>query len=160
MMRFHVHVSVDDLDQSMRFYSSLFAAQPTVVKPDYAKWMLDNPRVNFAISKRGRNVGITHLGIQAENQQELAEVSQRLKAAKRPVLIQKGARCCYAEGDKNWVDDPQGISWEAFLTHGEIATFGADTSATAQPVDSPAATRVPTLPDNAAETAEPPPCCG
>ena len=124
MKRLHVHVSVDDLDRSIRFYSTFFAAEPTVVKPDYAKWMLDDPRVNFAISRRGRAAGLDHLGIQVEDGEELAEVYGRLKKAKAPVLEQGATTCCYAESEKSWVVDPSGLSWEAFLTHGECTVYG------------------------------------
>ena len=125
MKRLHVHVSVDDLAQSIGFYSTLFAAAPTVVKDDYAKWMLDDPRVNFAISKRAGNAaGISHLGIQAEDEAELAEVYDRLARAERPVVEAKGATCCYARSDKQWIADPQGVPWETFFTYGEATVYG------------------------------------
>jgi catechol 2,3-dioxygenase-like lactoylglutathione lyase family enzyme len=125
MKRLHVHVSVADLQQSIRFYSTLFATPPSVVKPDYAKWMLDDPRVNFAISMRGRpTTGVDHLGIQVEDEAELAQVYNRLKAAEGPKLEQRGTTCCYAESDKTWILDPQGVSWETFLTHGEATVYG------------------------------------
>ena len=124
MKRFHVHVAVDKLGDAIGFYSALFAAQPTVVKPDYAKWMLDDPRVNFAISARGRPAGLDHLGIQAEDQVELHEVYERLDHAGRPVLNQGETQCCYARSEKSWVDDPAGISWETFLTTGESTNYG------------------------------------
>ena len=126
MKRFHVHVSVADLDQSVRFYSTLFATRPSVLKGDYAKWMLDDPRVNFAISVRGGASGIEHLGIQAETEAELSDVYGRLEAAGRPVVEEKATTCCYAKSDKQWVDDPQGIAWETFLTHGEATVYGTD----------------------------------
>jgi hypothetical protein len=132
MKRFHVHLAVENLEQSIGFYSSLFASPPTVQKSDYAKWMLEDPRVNFAISQRGRDVGLTHLGIQAEDEAEFAEVHARLKVLKQPVLSQSGARCCYAEGDKNWVTDPAGIDWETFVTYGAIDSFGEDTGTRAE----------------------------
>ncbi|HYM30105.1 MAG TPA: ArsI/CadI family heavy metal resistance metalloenzyme [Candidatus Cybelea sp.] len=133
MKRFHVHVSVEDLQRSVRFYSTLFAAEPTVLKSDYAKWMLDDPRVNFAISQRGGPAGIEHLGIQVENEQELAGVYERLSRAERPVLEEKDTTCCYARSDKQWIEDPQGVSWETFLTKGEAAVYGQsrDKAATA-----------------------------
>jgi catechol 2,3-dioxygenase-like lactoylglutathione lyase family enzyme len=124
MKRLHVHVSVDDLDQSIQFYSALFAAPPTVDKPDYAKWMLEDPRVNFAISKRGTLAGLDHFGIQVENQEELHEVYDRLKKADRPVLEQGATTCCYAQSEKSWVTDPQGLSWETFLTTGDSTVYG------------------------------------
>jgi len=125
MKRLHVHVSVDDLAQSTRFYSTLFAAEPTVVKDDYVKWMLDDPRVNFAISTRaGRAAGISHLGIQAEDEDELAEVYERLARAERPIVEAKATTCCYAKSDKQWIADPQGVPWETFLTYGESTVYG------------------------------------
>ena len=125
MKRMHVHVSVTDLEASIRFYSELFAARPTVRKVDYAKWMLDDPRVNFAISQRGTATGIEHLGIQVENPVELEEVYARLKRADRPMLEEGTTTCCYAESEKSWIEDPQGIQWETFLTTGE-STTGCD----------------------------------
>ena len=124
MKRLHVHVSVDDLGQSIQFYSALFAARPSVEKPDYAKWMLDDPRVNFAISKRGTPAGLDHFGIQVENQEELHEVYDRLKKADRFVLEQGATTCCYAQSEKSWVTDPQGLSWETFLTTGDSTVYG------------------------------------
>ena len=125
MKRLHVHVSVDDLAASMRFYAALFATEPTVVKPDYAKWMLDDPRVNFAISQRGRaETGIDHLGIQVEDDAELREVYGRLAKAGAPTVEQEGTTCCYAKSDKTWILDPQGVSWETFLTTGESTVYG------------------------------------
>lgn len=124
MKRLHVHVSVDDLAQSIRFYSTLFAAQPTVTKPDYAKWMLEDPRMNFAISTRSGQTGLDHLGIQVENQDELQEVYGRLQQADRPVLEEGATVCCYAQSEKSWITDPQGLSWETFLTSGESTVYG------------------------------------
>lgn len=124
MKRLHVHVSVDDLDQSIRFYSTLFAAEPTVLRADYAKWLLEDPRVNFAISRRGGAAGVEHLGIQAEDEVELAEVYGRLKQAERPIVEQATTTCCYATSDKQWIADPQGVAWEAFLTHGDATVYG------------------------------------
>ena len=125
MKRLHVHVSVDDLATSIQFYSTLFAAEPTVTKDDYAKWMLDDPRVNFAISQRGREVGIRHLGIQVEDRAELADVYSRLQRAEAPILEEGATTCCYAQSEKSWVEDPQGIQWETFLTMGESTTYGS-----------------------------------
>ena len=124
MKRFHVHVGVEDLDQSIRFYSTLFDAEPTVRKDDYAKWMLEDPRVNFAVSKRNAHKGIEHLGIQAENPDELAQVYGRLKAADRPVLEEGCTTCCYAKSEKSWVSDPDGVTWETFYTDGAATTYG------------------------------------
>jgi catechol 2,3-dioxygenase-like lactoylglutathione lyase family enzyme len=125
MKRFHVHVGVENLDASIRFYSTLFAAEPTVIKQDYAKWMLDDPRVNFAISSNGHAVrGIEHVGIQAESAVELAEVYARLKTADRPVLEEGATTCCYAKSEKSWIADPDGVIWETFLTNGEATVYG------------------------------------
>ena len=125
MKRFHVHVAVESLAASVRFYSELFAAEPAVLKNDYAKWMLEDPRVNFAISQRGAASGIEHLGIQVESRAELEDVHARLERAERPVLRQGAATCCYAESEKRWIRDPQGVLWETFLTTGESAVYGA-----------------------------------
>jgi len=132
MKRLHVHVGVEDLGRSISFYSTLFGDEPAVVKPDYAKWMLDDPRVNFAIST-GRHAakGIEHLGIQAESATELAEVYGRLKAADRPVLEEGATTCCYAQSEKSWIADPDGIVWEAFLTNGEAIVYGDSPALTA-----------------------------
>jgi catechol 2,3-dioxygenase-like lactoylglutathione lyase family enzyme len=124
MKRFHVHVSVEDVAASIRFYSTLFAAEPTVIKSDYAKWMLDDPRVNFAISKRGDDTGIRHLGIQVEDRAELDDVYSRLQRADAPVLEEGATTCCYARSEKSWIEDPQGVKWETFLTSGEATTYG------------------------------------
>jgi catechol 2,3-dioxygenase-like lactoylglutathione lyase family enzyme len=129
MKRLHVHVAVQNLDASIRFYSQLFAANPTVVKPDYAKWMLDDPRVNFAISARGATAGIEHLGIQVENKDELSEVYDRLQRADAPVLEEGATTCCYAKSEKSWIEDPQGVKWETFLTSGESTVYGNDAAA-------------------------------
>ena len=126
MKRLHVHVSVSDLDESVRFYSTLFAAGPTVRKVDYAKWMLEDPRVNFAISRRDKVTGIRHLGIQVEDSVELAEVFARVNHTRRPVLDEGQTSCCYAKSEKNWVEDPQGVQWESFLTTGESTIYGRE----------------------------------
>jgi hypothetical protein len=131
MKRLHVHVAVRDLQQSIRFYSTLFAAQPTVTKEDYAKWQLDDPRVNFAVSTRGKNAGLDHLGIQAENEAELEEIGTRLAQADVALTPQKGASCCYAKSDKYWTLDPQGIAWESFHTLDSVPVYGEDTAARA-----------------------------
>jgi catechol 2,3-dioxygenase-like lactoylglutathione lyase family enzyme len=144
MKRLHVHVGVTDLDQSIRFYSTLFAAEPTVRKPDYAKWMLEDPRVNFAISHRPGGGGVRHLGIQVENGAELADVYDRLKAADGPVLEEGATTCCYARSEKSWISDPQGVAWETFLTFGDSTTYGGGVESAAP--ESHAATK-------------PPPCC-
>ena len=129
MKRLHVHVAVEDLDASIRFYSHLFATEPTVRKDDYAKWMLEDPRVNFAISARGADGGVEHLGIQVENRVELSDVYSRLQRADGPVLEEGATTCCYAKSEKSWISDPQGVKWETFLTTGESTTYGSDTVA-------------------------------
>jgi catechol 2,3-dioxygenase-like lactoylglutathione lyase family enzyme len=124
MKRLHVHVAVDDLQRAIGFYAVLFAAPPSVVKSDYAKWMLADPRVNFAISTRGRQPGLDHLGIQVEDEDELHEVYARLHRAGGNVIEQGKTSCCYAKSEKSWIDDPAGISWETFLTTGENTDYG------------------------------------
>ena len=126
MKRLHVHVSVKDLEASIRFYSQLFASVPSVRKDDYAKWMLDDPRVNFAISQRDGKPGVRHLGIQVEDRGELAEVYERLQRAEGPVIEEGETTCCYAHSEKSWIDDPQGVQWETFLTTGESTEYGTD----------------------------------
>jgi predicted enzyme related to lactoylglutathione lyase len=127
MKRMHVHVAVEDLQRSIGFYSALFAAQPAIVKPDYAKWMLDDPRVNFAISTRGRQSGLDHLGIQVEDADELHQVYARLREAGGDIVEQGQTACCYAKSEKSWIDDPAGIAWETFLTTGESTDYGDGT---------------------------------
>lgn len=126
MKRLHVSVSVTDLDASIGFYSNLFASDPTVVKDDYAKWMLDDPRVNFAVTTHGAQKGVDHLGIQVEDEDELAEVYARLKTADAQVIEQGATTCCYAESEKSWIFDPEGIAWETFLTRGASPIYGTD----------------------------------
>lgn len=126
MKRMHVNLSVTDLADSIKFYNALFACEPAVVKPDYAKWMLDDPRVNFAITTRGERKGIDHLGIQVENDDELGEVYGRLKSAGAPTIEEGATTCCYAESEKTWIFDPEGIAWETFLTRGESPVYGND----------------------------------
>ncbi len=132
MARFHVHVTVQDLQTNIDFYSTVFGAAPAVVKDDYAKWMLDDPKVNFAISTRGREPGLDHVGIQTESDSELAAIEGRLAAAGIAGEAQPGTACCYARSDKYWTVDPQGIPWEAFHTLGSVPTFneqeGTDSS--------------------------------
>jgi catechol 2,3-dioxygenase-like lactoylglutathione lyase family enzyme len=131
--RLHVHIAVDDLDRSIGFYSTLFGAEPTVVKPDYAKWMLDDPRVNLAISSRNRAAGIDHLGIQVETDGELRELARRLKSAGEQTRDQEATTCCYAKSDKSWVADPSGVKWETFFTFGEATSYGEDEPVIAAP---------------------------
>ena len=123
MKRMHLHVSVENLAQSITFYNSLFGANPTVEKPDYAKWMLDDPLVNFAISQRGAKIGIDHIGIQVDNDAELDELKNRLEKAEMSIFSQEGAACCYAKSDKHWVQDPSGIAWETYHSMESIPTF-------------------------------------
>jgi catechol 2,3-dioxygenase-like lactoylglutathione lyase family enzyme len=127
MKRFHLHVSVDDLEANIRFYSTVFGAPPTVLTPDYAKWMLEDPRINFAISKRGLKPGIDHLGIQVESAAELTELRGQVAAAEITALDQQNAECCYARSDKYWTTDPQGIAWETFHTLGSVPVYGHTT---------------------------------
>jgi catechol 2,3-dioxygenase-like lactoylglutathione lyase family enzyme len=133
MKRFHVHVAVHDLQKSVRFYSALFGTAPTVKKDDYAKWMLEDPRVNFAISTRASKQGLDHLGIQAEDGAELEELGSRLAQADVSVQAQKGASCCYARSDKYWTIDPQGIAWESFHTLDNVPLYGQDNRPTEEP---------------------------
>jgi predicted enzyme related to lactoylglutathione lyase len=127
MKRMHVHVAVPDISNAIGFYSALFARQPAVVKPDYAKWMLDDPRVNFAISTRGRQPGLDHLGIQVESKDELHQVYARLRKAGSEIVEQGETACCYAKSAKSWIDDAAGISWETFHTTGESIDYGDGT---------------------------------
>jgi catechol 2,3-dioxygenase-like lactoylglutathione lyase family enzyme len=131
MKRMHLHVGVADLSGSIRFYETLFGAPPSVVKDDYAKWMLDDPRVNFAISARGRDAGLDHLGIQAESGEELGEIAARLKAAGHETLDQSATTCCYAQSNKSWVRDPSGLRWETFFTFNVAPIYGEDEPAAA-----------------------------
>jgi catechol 2,3-dioxygenase-like lactoylglutathione lyase family enzyme len=126
MKRLHVHVAVENLDRSIGFYSTLFGAAPAVVKADYAKWMLDDPRVNFAISDRAAVPGVDHLGIQVDSNEELMELAGRFKAAGETTRDQAAATCCYARSDKAWVKDPSGLSWETFFSFGEATSYGED----------------------------------
>jgi catechol 2,3-dioxygenase-like lactoylglutathione lyase family enzyme len=130
MKRLHVHVAVSDLERSIGFYSTLFASQPSVRKEDYAKWMLDDPRVNFAISTHGTG-GVDHLGIQVESDDELRELAGRLKAAGETTRDQEATTCCYAQSNKAWVNDPAGLRWETFFTFGEATSYGEDEAAAA-----------------------------
>lgn len=131
MNRFHVHLNVADLAGSIRFYTQLFAAEPTVVKHDYAKWMLDDPRVNFAISSTGHTPGIDHLGLQVDSKEELAALGARLDAAGGSVVPEEATICCYARSDKQWTEDPQGTRWETFHTTGEATSYHATSAACA-----------------------------
>lgn len=126
MKRFHVSVAVADLDQSIRFYRTLFGQDPTVVKDDYAKWMLEDPRVNFALSASSHSRGVNHVGLQADTLNELGEIQHRLHAAGELTFEQPDAECCYAHSSKTWVSDPDQVRWETFVTHNEITHYGSD----------------------------------
>jgi len=132
MKRFHVHAHVEDLQNSIAFYSKMFGAEPTRVESDYAKWMLDDPRINFAISTRGSKPGVDHLGIQTDTEEELAELKARAQAADMTLLDQGETTCCYARSEKHWITDPQGIAWEHFHTLGNIAVFSETAPAAAE----------------------------
>ena len=154
MKRLHVHIGVDDLTRSIGFYSTLFGAEPTVTKDDYAKWMLDDPRVNFAISSGNAHKGVEHLGIQVESESELQEVYGRLKKADRPVLEEGATTCCYAKSEKSWIADPQGVVWEAFFTNGEATVYGDNPELSALSANAAeAACCAPAMPSKVA-------CCG
>ena len=154
MKRFHAHVHVDDLAQSIAFYSKLFAAAPARVEADYAKWMLEDPRVNFAISTRGAKPGLDHFGLQTDDAAELAELKARAEAADMALLDEGNTTCCYARSEKHWVTDPQGIAWEHFHTLGDIPVFkeAAPSSAAGACCDPSAAAPAPAAPRAA--------CCG
>ncbi|HZI40992.1 MAG TPA: ArsI/CadI family heavy metal resistance metalloenzyme, partial [Gemmatimonadaceae bacterium] len=124
MKRFHVHVAVRDLHESIGFYSAIFGSDPTVIKPDYAKWMLEDPRLNFAISQRSSKLGINHLGLQAETEDELEGIHASLQRADGSVVTEKGVHCCYAKSDKYWITDPQGVAWESFRSLGAVPLYG------------------------------------
>ncbi|MBS7806695.1 ArsI/CadI family heavy metal resistance metalloenzyme [Variovorax sp. PCZ-1] len=132
MKRFHIHIAVESIEQSTQFYNSLFGQQPTVAKPDYAKWMLEDPRINFAISARPAHAGQTgldHLGFQMDSAPELHAMTSQLQAAGLAFMNEGETTCCYAKSDKGWVHDPQGIAWESFVTMGEATTYGTETAA-------------------------------
>lgn len=128
MKRLHVHIAVSDLESSTQFYSSLFNTEPAVKKPDYVKWMLDDPRVNFAISNRGSKIGLDHLGIQAENESELNEIKTRLQNAELPMRTEENTACCYAKSNKHWTMDPNGIAWETFHSMQALEMYGLNES--------------------------------
>lgn len=123
MKRIHLHISVADLNKSISFYQALFGLPPTIQKPDYAKWMLDDPLINFAISQRGTTVGLDHIGIQTDNDEELSTIKTRMESAEMEILSQEGTTCCYAKSNKHWVQDPSGIAWETYHTLEEALTF-------------------------------------
>jgi catechol 2,3-dioxygenase-like lactoylglutathione lyase family enzyme len=127
MKRFHVNLSVKDLSESIRFYTALFATEPTIRKDDYAKWMLDDPRINFAVAQRGQTPGVNHLGVQVDSAEELTAMRAQLTRADHALVEQAGAACCYANSDKYWITDPEGIAWETFHTLDSIPIYGVDT---------------------------------
>lgn len=133
MKRFHVHTHVENLQASITFYSRLFGAEPTRVESDYAKWMLDDPRVNFAISTRGSKPGVDHLGFQTDTEEELAELNARARAADMALLDEGATTCCYAKSEKHWITDPQGIAWEHFHTLGDIPVFSEKSDGATSP---------------------------
>jgi catechol 2,3-dioxygenase-like lactoylglutathione lyase family enzyme len=139
MKRMHMHVSVADIEKSIGFYTTMFGAPPTVLKHDYAKWLLDDPRVNFAISTTTALPGLSHVGVQAETAKELAELAARLKAAGESTFDEVNTTCCYAHSDKSWVSDPSGLRWETFHTHGEATVYGEDIGGVAHLEAKPAA---------------------
>jgi catechol 2,3-dioxygenase-like lactoylglutathione lyase family enzyme len=126
MKRFHVNVAVADLARSTRFYSTLFGVEPTLLKDDYAKWMLEDPRINFSISTSSVSRGINHVGLQADTMEELETIQARLRDAEHETFEQPDAQCCYAKSSKTWVRDPDEVAWETFFTHGEITSYGDD----------------------------------
>ena len=162
MKRFHVHMHVDDLAKSIAFYSRLFAAEPARVETDYAKWMLEDPRVNFAISTRGDKPGVDHLGFQVDEADELAELKARAQGADMALLDEGATTCCYARSDKHWITDPQGVAWEHFHTLGNIPVFNeaAAPAATACCAPAPAAPSASACCSPAAAPASAAGCCG
>ena len=129
MKRMHIHVAVKEIPESVKFYSTMFGVEPSVVEKDYAKWMLDDPRVNFAVSTFGQaTTGLDQLGIQVESPDELREIAGRLKAAEQTLVEQTNASCCYARSDKYWVTDPAGVAWETFHSLGTVPVYGSDTA--------------------------------
>jgi catechol 2,3-dioxygenase-like lactoylglutathione lyase family enzyme len=153
MKRLHIHLAVEDLPKNIAFYSTMFDCKPTVQKDDYAKWLLDDPRVNFAISNRSKKLGLDHLGIQAENNKELTDIKHQLDQTQTPIKAEEGTACCYTKSDKYWVTDPQGIAWESFHSLSEIPTFNE-----AIPVENTAATCCASTPK--ADDKSSSSCCG
>lgn len=160
MNRMHIHLSVESLEKSVAFYSKLFGAEPSVLKVDYAKWMLDDPRVNFAMSSHpGSQRGVEHIGIQSETAEELAGVYDRIKDAGGAIFDEGAATCCYAQSEKNWTVDPDGIAWEAFLTNGEVTEYGTRVDLDQLKSDN-AADGACCTPQMAPKPATPSSCCG
>jgi catechol 2,3-dioxygenase-like lactoylglutathione lyase family enzyme len=161
MKRFHVHVAVDDLEANIRFYSAVFGVPPTVAKPDYAKWMIEEPRLNFAISNRGAKTGLDHLGLQVDSDEELGELRQKIANAEIAALDQPQSECCYARSDKYWITDPQGIPWETYHTLSGVEVYGVDMPKTAKGTDDAAerAACCANKPNVAPTTSERASCC-
>jgi catechol 2,3-dioxygenase-like lactoylglutathione lyase family enzyme len=159
MKRFHVHTYVADLQQSIAFYSKLFGTEPTRLESDYAKWMLDDPRVNFAISSRGAKPGLDHLGLQVDSDEELAALRAQVGSAEIAAFDQSQAACCYAKSDKYWINDPQGIAWETFHTLDQIPVFGADTKIAGKGDEASACCAPTAQPVRFAERAKSGSCC-
>jgi hypothetical protein len=157
MKRFHVHIAVDDLAANIRFYSIAFGLPPTVEKADYAKWMLEDPRVNFAISTRGRATGVDHLGMQVDSEEELTALRNQVAEAKIAASDQLGAECCYARSDKYWTTDPQGIAWETFRTLGSVPVYGETSRKTQE--NSAAACCTPKAASGSSQPASAKACC-
>ncbi|HBP90342.1 MAG TPA: ArsI/CadI family heavy metal resistance metalloenzyme [Nitrospirales bacterium] len=130
MKRLHIHIGVEQLEEAIGFYSKLFGAEPVKRKPDYAKWMLEDPPVNLAISTRASTKGVDHLGIQVEEEQELNDIRHRLKAGNLPVSEEGESLCCYAKSDKSWVLDPAGVPWEAYRTMEDAEIFSTHSAHT------------------------------
>ena len=159
MKRFHVHVAVEDLASNIRFYSTVFGVPPTVEKPDYAKWMLEDPRVNFAISQRGIKPGIDHLGFQLESDEELTAQRANVEQAEIAALDQKDAACCYARSDKYWITDPQGIAWETFRTLDTVPVYGSSERPEVQKGDAKTSCCAPASTTIAIKAAKTEACC-
>ena len=159
MKRFHVHVAVDDLEANIRFYSAIFGAPPTVAKPDYAKWMIEEPRLNFAISNRGAKTGLDHLGFQVDSNEELGELRQKVADAEIAALDQPQSECCYARSDKYWITDPQGIAWETFRTLDSVPVYGAATRPAALKADAKGACCLPAPETASIQAANGGACC-
>ena len=161
MKRFHVHVAVDDLEANIRFYSAVFGVPPTVATPDYAIWMIEEPRLNFAISNRGAKTGLDHLGLQVDSDEELGELRQKVANAEIAALDQPQSECCYARSDKYWITDPQGIAWETYHTLSEVEVYGVDMPKTAKGTDDAAerAACCANKPNVAPTTSERASCC-
>ena len=159
MKRFHVHVAVDDLEANIRFYSAIFETPPSVAKHDYAKWMIEEPRLNFAISNRGAKTGLDHLGFQVDTNEELGELRQKVADTEIAALDQPQSECCYARSDKYWITDPQGIAWETFRTLDSVPVYGAATRPAALKADAKGACGLPAPETASIQAANGGACC-